>query len=179
MVARYVVGRRWIIWNFKCQDEPRYSHVAGDSDWGGSSWDRRSTSGGVWMLGDHCIETWSATQGAYALSSAEAELYGMVEAVTRAEGLVSLAKEVGFEGLSNVVHLGADSSAAKSFVCRRGLGRMRHLQVRDLWLQKEARHGNVEVSKIRGDQNPADLMTKVLGEKDIEDRLTGMNLRVN
>eukprot|EP00973_Karenia_brevis_P010916 1480035-Karenia_brevis.AAC.1 len=56
--------------------------------------------GGVWMLGDHCSITWSAGQGSYALSSAEAELSGMVEAVTRAAGLLSLAKEVGFEELS-------------------------------------------------------------------------------
>eukprot|EP00973_Karenia_brevis_P085287 11837102-Karenia_brevis.AAC.1 len=61
----------------------------------------------------------------------------MVDAVTRARGLVSLAKEVGFEDLTNVIHLGTDSSAAKSFVCRRGLGKMRHLEIRDLWLQKE------------------------------------------
>eukprot|EP00973_Karenia_brevis_P095360 12426957-Karenia_brevis.AAC.1 len=61
----------------------------------------------------------------------------MVDAVTRAKGLVSLAKEVGFEELSNVIQLGTDSSAAKSFICRRGLGKMRHLEIRDLWLQKE------------------------------------------
>ena len=89
------------------------------------------------MLGEHLIKTWSASQGAFALSSAEAELYGMVEAVTRAKGLYTLAWELGFRGLSNVVHLGTDSSAAKSFVCRRGLGKMRHLEIRDLWLQKE------------------------------------------
>ena len=56
----------------------------------------------------------SATQGAYALSSAETELYGMVEGVTRAKGLVSLARELGFRGLSSTVRLGTDSSAAKS-----------------------------------------------------------------
>jgi hypothetical protein len=63
--------------------------VAADSDWGGNHKDRKSTSGGVWMLGKHCIKTWSATQGAFALSSAEAELYAMIEAVTRAKGLRS------------------------------------------------------------------------------------------
>ena len=72
------------------------------------------------MLGKHCIKTWSATQGAYALSSAEAEFYAMVEGVTRAKGLVNLARELGFMELSGVIHLGTDSSAAKSFVCRRG-----------------------------------------------------------
>ena len=68
------------------------------------------------MLGEHLIKSWSASQGAFALSSAEAELYGMVEAVTRAKGLYTLAWELGFRGLSNVIHLGTDSSAAKSFV---------------------------------------------------------------
>eukprot|EP00973_Karenia_brevis_P040871 5655247-Karenia_brevis.AAC.1 len=65
------------------------------------------------MPGGRCIKTWSATQGAYALSSAEAELYAMVEGVTGAKGLMSLAKELGFGELQNVVKLGTDSSAAK------------------------------------------------------------------
>ena len=128
------------------------------------------------MLGDHCIKTWSATQGAYALSSAEAELYGMIEAVTRAKGLMSLASELGFGGLGNVIKLGTDSSAAKSFVCRRGLGRMRHLEIRDLWLQKEVADGKLLVDKIPGEENPADLMTKVLPFEDIVDRLMYMNM---
>ena len=93
------------------------------------------------MLGNHCIKTWAASQGAYALSSAEAELYAMIEGVTRAKGLISLAGEMGFKELKNVVYVGTDSSAARSFVGRRGLGRMRHLDIRDLWLQKEVGEG--------------------------------------
>ena len=130
------------------------------------------------MLGDHLIKTWSATQQAYALSSAEAELYAMVEGVTRAKALGNLARELGFRDLSQVVKLGTDSSAAKSFVCRKGLGRMRHLEIRDLWLQKEVADGRVIVEKIPGEQNPADLMTKVLGVRDIAERLSGINLRM-
>ena len=34
----------------------------------------------------------------------------------------------------------------------------------------------MEVHKVRGDQNPADLMTKVLGLKEVVDRLSWMNL---
>ena len=56
------------------------------------------------MIGLHCIKTWSASQAAIALSSAEAELYAMVEGVTRAKGLLTLAGELGFSGLTNVVH---------------------------------------------------------------------------
>ena len=121
------------------------------------------------MLGNHPIKTWSATQGAFALSSAEAELYAMVEGVTRSKALVK-------RGLSNVVHLGTDSSAAKSFVSRRGLGRMRHLEIRDLWLQKEVAEGKVVVFKTPGLDNPADLMTKVLSGPDIQRKLGLMSL---
>ena len=130
------------------------------------------------MMGIHCVKTWSSSQGAIALSSAEAEFYGMVEAVTRAKGLGSLAQDLGFSNISSVVQLGTDSSAAKSFVCRRGLGKMRHLDIRDLWLQKEVADGKLEVSKVLGIDNPADLMTKILGIKDIRDRLGRMNIRI-
>eukprot|EP00973_Karenia_brevis_P016497 2259503-Karenia_brevis.AAC.1 len=66
-VARYLVGVKRIVWKFKWQGDVRFSRVYSDSDWGGNVRDRKSTSGGVWMLGGHCIKTWSATQGAYAL----------------------------------------------------------------------------------------------------------------
>ena len=62
------------------------------------------------------IKTWSSSQGAVALSSAEAEFYAIIEGVTRAKGLISLVSEMGYSGISNVVVLGTDSSAAKSFV---------------------------------------------------------------
>ena len=77
-----------------------------------------------------------------------------------------------------MVYLGTDSSAAKSFVGRRGLGKMRHLEIRDSWLQREAGEGKVVVSKVLGTENPADLMTKILGKKEIVERLEGMGLRV-
>ena len=101
----------------------------------------------------------------------------MVEGVTRAKGLRNLAFELGFRDLTNIVHLSVDSSAAKSFVCRRGLGRMRHLEIRDLWLQKEVADGKLVVYKVPGERNPADLMTKVLGIKDIKERLSMLNIR--
>jgi hypothetical protein len=177
-VARYLVGRDSVVWKFKWREDPRFSYVMTDSDWGGNSRDRKSTSGGFWKLGNHCIKTWSATQGAYALGSAEAESYGMIEGVTRAKGLISLCKELGFGEVYNVVYLGTDSSAAKSFVCRKGLGRMRHIDIRDLWLQEEVAEGRVVVSKVVGTENPADLMTKIFGLGEISSRLQGMGIRI-
>ena len=84
-VARYLRNVERVVWTFELQEEPRFSRTVGDSDWGGNVRDRKSTSGGVRMLGNHCIKTWCGSQGAFALSSAEARFYAMFEAVTRAK----------------------------------------------------------------------------------------------
>eukprot|EP00973_Karenia_brevis_P073900 10273084-Karenia_brevis.AAC.1 len=53
---------------------------------------------------------------------------------------------------------------------------MRHLENRDLWLQKEVSDGKLIVEKVPGEENPADLMTKVLTVREIKSRLISMNL---
>ena len=75
------------------------------SDFAGCVRTRKSTSGGVITVGRHVIKTWSSTQGAIALSSAEAEFYAMVEAVIKAKGLKTLAVEPGLLDLTNIIHL--------------------------------------------------------------------------
>ena len=129
------------------------------------------------MLGKHCIKTWSSTQGAVALSSAEAEFYAMIEAVVRAKGVLAVMHELGFS-VTERVQLFTDSSAAKSFVSRRGLGKMKHLEIRDLWLQREVGLGRAVVNKVEGPRNPADLMTKYLKRWEIELRLMLMGIRI-
>ena len=41
---------------------------------------------------------------------------------------------------------------------------------------KQVSEGRVKASKVKGTENPADLMTKILGVKDINERLGAMNL---
>ena len=53
---------------------------------------------------------------------------------------------------------------------------MRHIEVRDLWLKEDVRKGMVAVEKVKGEGNPADLMTKFLGKADVEERLRRMNV---
>ena len=123
------------------------------------------------------MKTWSSTQGAIALSSAEAEFYAMVDAVLKAKWLTTVSQEMGMGTKMSQIILGTDSSAARSFACRRGLGRMRHIEIRDLWLQKEVLKGLVKVAQIPGESNPADLMTKYLGVDTVTERLKAMNIR--
>ena len=53
---------------------------------------------------------------------------------------------------------------------------MRHREMKELWLQKESREGKVEVNKVLGTENPAELMTKILTVKEIEERLRRMSI---
>ena len=58
-LGRYLVYRGRVVWKYVWQDEPKFSSTFGDSDWGGTHKDRKSTSGGTFMLDLHGIKTWN------------------------------------------------------------------------------------------------------------------------
>ena len=78
-LARYLVWARMVITHFGYQEEYEDISIWTDSDWAGDRIQRKSTSGGVDMLGNHCVKSWSSTQKTVALSSAEAEYIAMVK----------------------------------------------------------------------------------------------------
>eukprot|EP00435_Cladocopium_sp_Y103_P005965 s3568_g1.t3 len=55
-----------------------------------------------------------------------------------------------------------DSSGARGILQRRGVGRLRHLSCRILWMQALVETGFVKLSSIAGSMNPADIGTKRL-----------------
>ena len=127
------------------------------------------------MLGMHCLKTWSSTQPVIALSSGEAEYYAMIDAATRTMGLQASMKELGTK-VELVMH--TDSSAAKAFASRRGAGKIRHVEVKVLWLQEAVACGRLKVKKVLGTENPADLMTKYHNAEAIKKNLAKMNIQV-
>ena len=94
-----------------------------------------------------------------ALSSAEAELYAIVKATAEALGVKSALEDW---KVNVPVEVLADASAALAIVERRGLGKIRHLDTRHLWIQYACARREVKYRKIAGTINPADLMTKTL-----------------
>jgi hypothetical protein len=177
-LAKYLVSRESVKFRFEWQDDGQQMVVYTDSDWAGCRRTRKSTSGGAIMIGTHCIKTWSSTQGPIALSSAEAEYYSMVDGATRAKGMQTMGLEVGLKCLAGPITLCEDSSAAKSFASRRGLGKMRHVDTRELWLQEEVLQSRVVVRKVWGEENPADLMTKYLATSIIRGHLSRLCISV-
>ena len=163
-IGRYLKGRPRLIQVFRWQRVPRKVTIQVDSDHAGCNPTRKSTSGGAVCVGGGVVKSWSKTQNSIALSSGEAEYYAMVKGAVEALGIQAVAADLGWQ---MHIRLWVDSSAAKSMASRRGLGKVRHLDVRHLWLQEAVRQQKLEVKKILGTQNPADVLTKPLSVHDI------------
>ena len=175
-LARYLVGCREVKWYYRWQsDDVDKIEVHTDSDWAGCRRTRRSTSGGCITIGKHMLKSWSTTQATVALSSAEAEFQAMIEGATRSLGLQSMLCEL---GAPMEVVLWTDSSAAKSYSSQRGLGRIRHLEVKNLWLQEIVCRGRLRLCKVLGTENPADILTKFLSTKEIDEGCWRMNVDI-
>ena len=109
------------------------------------------------MRGGHLIKAYSKTQANIALSSAEAELYGVVKASSESLGISAAYSDWGEEVQGRVW---ADASAALGIVGRKGLGRIRHLDTSMLWVQEASLRRRLLYEKVQGEYNVADLMTK-------------------
>ena len=171
-VGRYLKDRpRVKIW-FKYQEEPGSLCTRSDTDWAGCRRTRRSTTGGYVSHGGHLLKMWCKTQAIVALSSAEAELYGLVRASAETLGAMSLYKDFGKEVGGNVL---GDASAALAIVNRQGIGKIRHLDTSYLWIQEKAANKQLAYQKISGKKNGADLLTKPLSWEEIERNTSRMS----
>ena len=161
-VVRFLkgVGNVSLVFEWQTEAEARQVVVYVDSDWAGCKSSRRSTSGGVLMVGKHILRSWSSTQATVATSSGEAELIAMYEGAARGCGMQAIMTEMGLVPSLSVLRVCTDSSVAKSFVATRGVGKMRHLEVKLLWLQEQVRRRRLRVGKISGTANIADALTK-------------------
>jgi hypothetical protein len=162
-ICRYLVGRPRLVHLFPMQ-EVGCIDVYTDTDWAGCPRTRRSTSGGMIMLGKHVIKTWSSTQTLTSLSSGEAEYYGLVKGASQGLGYQALMRDFSLEF---PLELHCDSAAARGVAKRRGLGKLRHIDLQTLWIQEKLAHGAFRLYAVRGTENPADLLTKHLPERGL------------
>ena len=108
-------------------------------------------------MGSHTAKTWSTTQSSIALSSGEAEFNGVVRGAGIGLGYQSLLRDLGQD---LPLRVWTDSTASIGICSRQGLGKLRHLYTHTLWIQQAVRTGRVDLRKVLGDVNPADLFTK-------------------
>ena len=76
---------------------------------------------------------------------------------------------------SGVVY--ADSSAALAIANRKGAGKLRHINISCLWIQEKQDLHQLEMRKVLGTENPADLMTKYLTRSVMDTHLEYLSQR--
>jgi hypothetical protein len=65
------------------------------------------------------------------------------------------------------IRVNTDASAAKGIANRRGIGKVRHIEVNQLWVQDRISRGDLTVNKVNGKDNLADALTKHLSSEGI------------
>ena len=123
------------------------------------------------MRGNHVLCTWSVTQTVQALSSGEAEFYAVLKGTVEALRLSAVAEELGCA--FRPPRVGSDSTAAKGTCSRHGLGKLKHLDLKYLWIQEAVRAKRVVIVKELTETNFGDLMTKHLAEEKMIKLLRG------
>ena len=116
-LVRFLKGCPRYINHYKYQQAVDHITVWTDTDFAGCKEGRKSTSGGMMLLGEHVIKSWSTNQPTIALSSGEAEYYGMVKGSSQALGLKVIAEDVGVT-YKGATQINTDASAAKGIGSR-------------------------------------------------------------
>ena len=67
-----------------------------------------------------------------------------------------------------------DAVAAIGIARRKGLGKICHLDVTDLWIQDKIRSKRIKLLKVLGTENVADVFTKYVDRTTLEKALANM-----
>ncbi|OLP79406.1 Copia protein, partial [Symbiodinium microadriaticum] len=111
-----------------------------DASWGSEkNVDRKSISGGCIMIGGFCLKAWSRLQQAVALSSAESELYGLVEGAKEALSIRRAVSHVFGWSVLPTPTIYCDSEAAVAISKADGLRKVRHIDLRACFIQDQLR----------------------------------------
>ena len=108
------------------------------------------------------MKSWATNQAVIALSSGEAEYYGLVKGASMGLGAVAIIHDLGCE-YENALEIRTDASAAIGIANRIGIGKIRHIETNQLWLQQKVLEGKLVVSNVKGADNLAAAVDLYLG----------------
>jgi hypothetical protein len=100
-----------------------------------------------------------------ALSSSESEYYSLTTGLQEAMHAKNILVELGLiEAEGSPIELLTDSLGAKQAGEKIGALHQRHMELRFHFLKQMVHGGLATISKVKGDENPADMLTKSLCE---------------
>ena len=133
-----------------------------DSDFAGDLDNRRSTTGYVFTMASGPVSWRSTLQSTVALSTTEAEYMAIAEAMKEAIWSHGLVVDLGVNQEKVEVHSDSQSAIhlAKNQVHH---ARTKHIDVRYHFVRDVVNEGVIIIHKIDTAENPADMLTKVVG----------------
>lgn len=171
-LLRYLQGTRSLGLLLGHQDPPfPLIRAISDSDWASGD-SRRSISGYVVMIGASPVGWSSKQQNVVALSSCEAEYLACSHVAKEVMWLRNLLEELGF-GQHDATEVYCDNNGAiASSHDPHGHTRMKHIDIRAHFIRDCVNKGYINVVRVDGKENAADILTKglskILQEKGIK-----------
>ena len=172
-LARFLCGKPRLIWLFRWQQRITKLATWCDTDHAGCIRTRKSVSGNATTLGTSCVCSNSKGQAVIALSSGEAEYYGLVSAASSALGLQSILADWGWK-FGSLIWM--DATTGIAIGSRRGLGRVKHIDTVFLWVQAVITDGRIALGKKVTTEMLADFLTKNVDAGTMMMCLRGLDL---
>ena len=172
-VARYLKSNQRLVWKFQDQQQPKSIDVYVDADFAARETMLRSTSGVAEFYGRSPIEFGSSTQSVRALSTAESEFYEVTKGSAHSLHSQAILKGFGVTVEGDVL---SDANAGIGIASRQGCGRLKHLEVKWLWVQEKVSEKALRMRRHPRETNVADLATKYLSNHRMEMLLATSNL---
>ena len=146
-----------------CEEKERNQlEVYSDSDWSGGG-DMKSTSSAVHTMNGIIVHSTSRSQKCISLSSTEAEWYTASASVCDGYYLHNIVEFI-TDGCCDTLVLHTDNSAVRMLSLKFGVGRLRHIRGRMLWLQEKMSLHELIIRQVPTLENVADLNTKGHGK---------------
>ena len=168
-LGRYLRGVPRLVQRMERQSSPKRFLALSDSHHAGCLRTRRSTTCNILMHGNHFLKMICSTQTPFALSSDESAWCALTHAACAVIGMKNLSRDF---GRNLEAHLMGDASAASGIGARRGVGKIRHLETRTLWLEKHITEKEIIRQRKKGSETPGDLGSKYHDQKTLWKHVT-------
>lgn len=138
-----------------------------DSNYATNTENRKSVTGMINTVGGTVTNWMSKGQVSVTLSSTEAEYVALATCAQETMFTQSLLDELGLTVRPGIIH--EDNTGAMFLVKNRQISaRTKHIDVRHHFIRDLWENGDIGVEFVRSENNPADLLTKNLAEKEFD-----------
>ena len=138
-----------------------------DASWGNNI-DRKSVAGFCFYLGNSLVNWSSKKQSCVALSSTEAEIIAMSEAVREGIWITKFVSEIFLQDTKSFL-LRVDNQSSMHIAKSEGShGRSKHIAIKHLYVQEIIKQGQVILEYCPTDEMVADIFTKALQRQKFE-----------